>query len=73
MSKHNSNRGFLGPNAEVLTDQEQAVGGIGSLVVYTLTLAKDRDRLRERIDLNAFNLRIWAVNASGFLTDSYNL
>ncbi|KAK7757827.1 hypothetical protein SLS62_000205 [Diatrype stigma] len=33
----------------------------------------DRHQLRCELDLNGWNLRIWAVAASGFLTDSYNL
>ncbi|KAF2468446.1 phosphate transporter [Lindgomyces ingoldianus] len=53
----NIHHGFLGPNGEVLTEQER----------------RDRQRLRDEIDLNSFNLRIWAVAATGFFTDSYNL
>jgi MFS transporter, PHS family, inorganic phosphate transporter len=30
-------------------------------------------QLRYEIDLNSWNLRLWAVAASGFLTGSYNL
>ncbi|KAL2178586.1 major facilitator superfamily domain-containing protein [Thermothelomyces heterothallicus CBS 202.75] len=33
----------------------------------------DRQQLRYELDLNSWNLRIWGVAASGFLTDSYNL
>ncbi|KAF2259816.1 MFS general substrate transporter [Lojkania enalia] len=53
----NLHYGFLGPNAEALTGGE----------------LRDRQRLRDDIDLNSFNLRIWAVAATGFFTDSYNL
>jgi hypothetical protein len=31
---------------------------------------QDRDQLRYELDLNSWNLRIWGVAASGFLTDS---
>ncbi|KAK4192645.1 putative inorganic phosphate transporter [Podospora australis] len=34
---------------------------------------QDRQQLRYELDLNSWNLRIWGVAASGFLTDSYNL
>ncbi|KAK4128338.1 MFS general substrate transporter [Parathielavia appendiculata] len=34
---------------------------------------QDRHQLRYELDLNSWNLRIWGVAASGFLTDSYNL
>ena len=34
---------------------------------------QDRRQLRYELDLNSWNLRIWGVAASGFLTDSYNL
>ncbi|KAI1872450.1 hypothetical protein JX265_005330 [Neoarthrinium moseri] len=34
---------------------------------------EDRRQLRYELDLNSWNLRIWGVAASGFLTDSYNL
>ncbi|OIW32810.1 MFS general substrate transporter [Coniochaeta ligniaria NRRL 30616] len=51
------NRGFLGHDSSALTHEEDI----------------DRQQLRFGIDLNQWNLRIWAVAASGFLTGSYNL
>ncbi|KKA26031.1 hypothetical protein TD95_000328 [Thielaviopsis punctulata] len=51
------NRGFLGADLEHLSRQDK----------------QDRDQLRMELDLNSWNLRIWGVAASGFLTDSYNL
>lgn len=36
----------------------------------TNTLTQDRQQLRYELDLNSWNLRIWGVAASGFLTDS---
>lgn len=51
------NRGFLGHDSSGLTPDEDI----------------DRQQLRFGINLNAWNLRIWAVAASGFLTGSYNL
>ena len=32
---------------------------------------QERYQLRYELDLNAWNLRIWGVAASGFLTDSF--
>ncbi|KAK0612953.1 inorganic phosphate transporter [Bombardia bombarda] len=52
-----TNRGFLGFDSSALLPQDR----------------QDRDQLRYELDLNSWNLRIWAVAASGFLTDSYNL
>lgn len=51
------NRGFLGHDSSALPPRE----------------GQDRKQLRYELDLNSWNLRIWAVAASGFLTDSYNL
>ncbi|KAK7432567.1 hypothetical protein QQZ08_000774 [Neonectria magnoliae] len=51
------NRGFLGSDSSALPSQD----------------AQDRQQLRYELDLNSWNLRIWGVAASGFLTDSYNL
>jgi len=51
------NRGFLGHDSSALSQEEDV----------------DRQQLRFGINLNAWNLRIWAVAASGFLTGSYNL
>ncbi|KAK7739540.1 hypothetical protein SLS63_001886 [Diaporthe eres] len=41
--------------------------------MLTNTRSQDRQQLRYELDLNSWNLRIWGVAASGFLTDSYNL
>ncbi|KAK3394552.1 major facilitator superfamily domain-containing protein [Podospora didyma] len=51
------NRGFLGWDSSALPPRDR----------------QDRDQLRYELDLNSWNLRIWGVAASGFLTDSYNL
>ncbi|KAB5536595.1 major facilitator superfamily domain-containing protein [Coniochaeta sp. 2T2.1] len=51
------NRGFLGSDSSALSLRDR----------------QDRDQLRYELDLNSWNLRIWGVAASGFLTDSYNL
>ncbi|KAK1974755.1 phosphate transporter [Colletotrichum cereale] len=51
------NRGFLGSDSSALSARDR----------------QDRDQLRYELDLNSWNLRIWGVAASGFLTDSYNL
>ncbi|KAK2063859.1 phosphate transporter [Colletotrichum caudatum] len=51
------NRGFLGTDSSALSARDR----------------QDRDQLRHELDLNSWNLRIWGVAASGFLTDSYNL
>ncbi|TWU75414.1 hypothetical protein ED733_003264 [Metarhizium rileyi] len=51
------NRGFLGSDSSALSAQD----------------SQDRHQLRYELDLNTWNLRIWGVAASGFLTDSYNL
>ncbi|KAH8747618.1 major facilitator superfamily domain-containing protein [Diaporthe sp. PMI_573] len=51
------NRGFLGSDGSGLSQHDKA----------------NRRQLRYEIDLNSWNLRIWMVAASGFLTDSYNL
>ncbi|EPE09200.1 phosphate transporter [Ophiostoma piceae UAMH 11346] len=51
------NRGFLGSDSSALSPQDR----------------QDRSQLRYELDLNSWNLRIWGVAASGFLTDSYNL
>ncbi|KAJ0273773.1 hypothetical protein COL940_009682 [Colletotrichum noveboracense] len=51
------NRGFLGSNSSALPPRDD----------------QDRRQLRYELDLNSWNLRIWGVAASGFLTDSYNL
>ncbi|KAJ2905097.1 phosphate transporter [Zalerion maritima] len=51
------NRGFLGYDSSALPSAD----------------ARDRSQLRFELDLNSWNLRIWGVAASGFLTDSYNL
>ncbi|KFA61649.1 hypothetical protein S40285_08196 [Stachybotrys chlorohalonatus IBT 40285] len=51
------NRGFLGSDSSALSSQDR----------------QDRQQLRYELDLNSWNLRIWGVAASGFLTDSYNL
>ncbi|KAH7026334.1 inorganic phosphate transporter [Microdochium trichocladiopsis] len=51
------NRGFLGFDSAALSARD----------------AQDRRQLRYELDLNSWNLRIWGVAASGFLTDSYNL
>ncbi|KKY32317.1 putative phosphate transporter [Diaporthe ampelina] len=51
------NRGFLGFDSSALPPRDR----------------QDRQQLRYELDLNSWNLRIWGVAASGFLTDSYNL
>ncbi|KAH8675299.1 major facilitator superfamily domain-containing protein [Xylariales sp. PMI_506] len=51
------NRGFLGSDSSALPPRD----------------LQDRKQLRYELDLNSWNLRIWGVAASGFLTDSYNL
>ncbi|KAK3336529.1 phosphate transporter [Cercophora scortea] len=51
------NRGFLGFDSSALPPRDR----------------QDRHQLRYELDLNSWNLRIWGVAASGFLTDSYNL
>ncbi|KIW00742.1 uncharacterized protein PV09_07726 [Verruconis gallopava] len=51
------NRGFLGPRSEALATNE----------------LRAREELRLDIDGNGFNWHVWAVAASGFFTDSYNL
>lgn len=51
------NRGFLGHDSSALPPRERQA----------------RQQLRYELDLNSWNLRIWAVAASGFFTDSYNL
>lgn len=51
------NRGFLGCDSSALPPRDR----------------QDRRQLRYELDLNSWNLRIWGVAASGFLTDSYNL
>ncbi|POR36490.1 Putative acetate kinase [Tolypocladium paradoxum] len=56
-STRRRNRGFLGPDSSALPAQD----------------VQDRHQLRYELDLNSWNLRIWGVAASGFLTDSYNL
>jgi hypothetical protein len=42
-------------------------------VSYFRHFFQDRRQLRYELDLNSWNLRIWGVAASGFLTDSYVL
>ncbi|KAF3017385.1 hypothetical protein E8E14_000788 [Neopestalotiopsis sp. 37M] len=49
------NRGFLGFDSSALPARD----------------LQDRRQLRYELDLNSWNLRIWGVAASGFLTDSY--
>ncbi|KAK4178857.1 putative inorganic phosphate transporter [Triangularia setosa] len=51
------NRGYLGEDSSGLPPRD----------------LQDRQQLRYELDLNSWNLRIWGVAASGFLTDSYNL
>ncbi|KAH8889537.1 MFS general substrate transporter [Thozetella sp. PMI_491] len=51
------NRGYLGFDSSALPPRDR----------------QDRHQLRYELDLNSWNLRIWGVAASGFLTDSYNL
>ncbi|KAK4197464.1 putative inorganic phosphate transporter [Triangularia verruculosa] len=51
------NRGYLGEDSSGLPPRN----------------LQDRQQLRYELDLNSWNLRIWGVAASGFLTDSYNL
>ncbi|KAK4144657.1 putative inorganic phosphate transporter [Dichotomopilus funicola] len=51
------NRGYLGHDSSALSPRDR----------------QDRQQLRYELDLNSWNLRIWGVAASGFLTDSYNL
>ncbi|KAL2137092.1 hypothetical protein VTI74DRAFT_9698 [Chaetomium olivicolor] len=51
------NRGYLGYDSSALSPRDR----------------QDRQQLRYELDLNSWNLRIWGVAASGFLTDSYNL
>ncbi|KAK3299084.1 major facilitator superfamily domain-containing protein [Chaetomium fimeti] len=51
------NRGYLGHDSSALPPRD----------------SQDRQQLRYELDLNSWNLRIWGVAASGFLTDSYNL
>lgn len=50
-------RGFLGHDSWALRPRERQA----------------RQQLRYELDLNAWNARIWAVAASGFLANSYNL
>ncbi|RYP08452.1 hypothetical protein DL765_008782 [Monosporascus sp. GIB2] len=54
------NRGFLGFDGSALPSRDTQA-------------CFDRRQLRYELDLNSWNLRIWGVAASGFLTDSYNL
>ena len=49
------NRGYLGFDSSALPPRDR----------------QDRHQLRYELDLNSWNLRIWGVAASGFLTDSY--
>ncbi|KAK5987635.1 Repressible high-affinity phosphate permease [Cladobotryum mycophilum] len=56
-SSGRTNRGFLGADSSALPSRD----------------VQDRQQLRYELDLNSWNLRIWGVAASGFLTDSYNL
>lgn len=56
-SEKRRNRGFLGYDSSALPARD----------------LQDRRQLRYELDLNDWNLRIWGVAASGFLTDSYNL
>ncbi|KAK8055294.1 phosphate transporter [Apiospora rasikravindrae] len=56
------NRGFLGFDSTALPPRD-----------LQARLQPDRRQLRYELDLNDWNLRIWGVAASGFLTDSYNL
>lgn len=48
------NRGYLGFDSSALPSRD----------------LQDRHQLRCELDLNRWNLRIWGVAASGFLTDS---
>ena len=48
------NRGYLGHDSSALPPRD----------------SQDRHQLRYELDLNSWNLRIWGVAASGFLTDS---
>lgn len=48
------NRGYLGYDSSALPPRDRL----------------DRQQLRYELDLNSWNLRIWGVAASGFLTDS---
>ncbi|KAL2199699.1 major facilitator superfamily domain-containing protein [Corynascus similis CBS 632.67] len=54
--------------AQAQQEQELARHGIDQTAGTS-----DRQQLRYELDLNSWNLRIWGVAASGFLTDSYNL
>lgn len=66
--------GFLGPESEALSTDERHVRCpvIGSSKCTDFRL-QDLNRLRAEIDMNSFNWRVFAVAASGFFTDSYNL
>ncbi|KAK6865696.1 MFS general substrate transporter [Apiospora arundinis] len=57
------NRGFLGFDSTALPPRD----------LQARLQPTDRRQLRYELDLNDWNLRIWGVAASGFLTDSYNL
>lgn len=74
MTTRSANRGFLGPESEALSTNERHVGFtmIGSFLCANPRV-QDRNRLRAEIDMNSFNWRVFAVAASGFFTDSYNL
>lgn len=73
------NRGFLGFDSSALPPRDLQVSILcldtASCVrvlafQITNTRSQDRQQLRYELDLNSWNLRIWGVAASGFLTDS---
>lgn len=72
------NRGFLGFDSSALPPRDRQVSLLDADTALcvcvcsplTNTCSQDRQQLRYELDLNSWNLRIWGVAASGFLTDS---
>lgn len=73
------NRGFLGFDSSALPPRDLQVSTLHadtascvgvSTSHLTNACSQDRQQLRYELDLNSWNLRIWGVAASGFLTDS---
>ncbi|KAK3311332.1 major facilitator superfamily domain-containing protein [Chaetomium strumarium] len=77
---HERDQRQLAPLEQVLEPQQQgpsryreAIHNHGIAKCSQSAAQADRQQLRYELDLNSWNLRIWGVAASGFLTDSYNL
>ncbi|AEO65748.1 uncharacterized protein THITE_161754 [Thermothielavioides terrestris NRRL 8126] len=64
---------ILAPQHELRQQQEQEISAYHVAGGLQYQAGSDRQQLRYELDLNSWNLRIWGVAASGFLTDSYNL